>query len=103
MVFLWLYQAVFGVAALAACVFAVRAVVRHHRTVSFYVTLGGVFAGIVFLAVPDSPPEFVLISLLTIVTGALLIPAENQRSTRELLDDDIEIGVSTATRHFRKR
>jgi hypothetical protein len=102
MAFLWLYQAAFGTAALAACLFAIRAVIRHQRTLSFYLTLAGVFSLIVFLAVPDTAPELILISLLAIATGALLIPAENQRSTRELLDDDIEIGVSTATRRLKK-
>ena len=95
---LWLCQAAFGVAALAACLFAIRAVLKHHRTLSFYVTLSGVCSLIFFLAVPGFQTEFVLISLLLIATGALLIPAENQRSTRELLDDEIEIGVSTLTR-----
>ncbi len=99
---LWLYQTVFAVAALAACFFAVRAVLRHHRTLSFYVTMSGVFTLIFFLSVPGTPPEIMLIAMLAIATGALLIPAENQRSTRELLDDDIEIGVSTATRRLKK-
>ena len=99
---LWIYQAAFAVAALAASAFAVRSVIRHHRTLSFYLTLAGVFSLIVFLAVPGTRSELILISLLAIATGALLIPAENQRSTRELLDDDIEIGVSTATRRLKK-
>ena len=43
-----------------------------------------------------------MISLLAVATGALLMPSENQRSTHELLDDDIEIGDSTATRRLRK-
>jgi hypothetical protein len=102
MFILWLCQAAFGVAALAACIFAVRSVLRHDRTLSFYLTLSGALALIFFLAVPGVPPEMILVSLLAIVTGALLIPAENQRSTRELLDDDIEIGDSTATRRLKK-
>ena len=102
MVFVSLLQAVCAVAGLAACFFAVRSVLRHHRTLSFYLTLSGAMSLIVFLALPDTPSEMILISLLAIATGALLMPAENQRTTRELLDDDIEIGVSTATRRLRK-
>ena len=99
---LWLCQAAFGIAAVAACVFAVRAVLRHHRTLSFYLTLSGALTLVFFLAIPDTPSEMILISLLAIATGALLMPTENHRSTRELLDDDIEIGVSTLTRRLKK-
>ena len=95
-------QAAFGIAALLACLFAVRSVLRHHRTLSFYLTLSGVCALIFFLAVPGAPPEMILIALLAVATGALLIPVENQRSTHELLDDDIEIGVSTGTRRLKR-
>jgi hypothetical protein len=102
MLFLWIYRAAFGVAALAACLFAVRSVLRHHRTLSFYLTLSGIITLILFLAVPDTPAELIMISLLAVATGALLMPSENQRSTHELLDDDIEIGDSTATRRLRK-
>ncbi len=102
MVFLSLLQAACAVAALGACIFAVRSVLRHHRTLSFYLTLSGALSLVVFLALPDTPQEMILISLLAIATGALLMPSENQRSTRELLDDDLEIGVSTATRRLRK-
>jgi hypothetical protein len=94
---LWLCQAGLGLAALAACIFAIRSVFRHHRTLSFYVTLSGALTLIFFLATPGVAPEMILISLLAIATGALLMPSENHRSTRELLDDDIEIGVSTLT------
>ena len=102
MVILWIGQVLCGIAALAACFFAVRSVLKHHRTFSFYLTLSGAIALVVFLALPGTPTEMILIALLAIATGALLIPSENQRTTRELLDDDIEIGVSTATRHLRK-
>jgi hypothetical protein len=102
MFFFWLYRAAFGVAALAACLFAVRSVLRHHRTLSFYLTLSGIITLILFLVVPDTPAELIMISLLAVATGALLMPSENQRSTHELLDDDIEIGSSTATRRLRK-
>jgi hypothetical protein len=102
MFFFWLYRAAFGVAALAACLFAVRSVLRHHRTLSFYLTLSGIITLILFLVVPDTPTELIMISLLAVATGALLMPSENQRSTHELLDDDIEIGSSTATRRLRK-
>ena len=102
MVFLWLGQAACGVAALAACIFAVRSVLRHHRTFSFYLTLSGAIALIVFLALPGTPSQMILLALLAIATGALLMPSENQRSSRELLDDDIELGVSTATRRLKK-
>jgi hypothetical protein len=102
MIFLEFLQAAFGAAALFACLFAVRSVVRHQRSLSFYVTLSGAFTLIFFLAAPDTPPEMILISLVVIAAGALLIPAENQRSRRELLDDDIEIGVSTATRRLKR-
>ncbi|MGZ5477390.1 MAG: hypothetical protein ACXW3E_02310 [Thermoanaerobaculia bacterium] len=102
MLFFWLYRAAFGVAALAACLFAVRSVLRHHRTLSFYLTLSGIITLILFLVVPDTPAELIMISLLAVATGALLMPSENQRSTHELLDDDIEIGDSTATRRLRK-
>jgi len=102
MLFFWLYRAAFGVAALAACLFAVRSVLRHHRTLSFYLTLSGIITLILFLVVPDTPAELIMISLLAVATGALLMPSENQRSTHELLDDDIEIGSSTATRRLRK-
>jgi hypothetical protein len=102
MLFFWLYRAAFGVAALAACLFAVRSVLRHHRTLSFYLTLTGIITLILFLVVPDTPAELIMISLLAVATGALLMPSENQRSTHELLDDDIEIGDSTATRRLRK-
>ena len=102
MFFFWLYRAAFGVAALAACLFAVRSVLRHHRTLSFYLTLSGIITLILFLVVPDTPAELIMISLLAVATGALLMPSENQRSTHELLDDDIEIGDSTATRRLRK-
>jgi hypothetical protein len=102
MFFFWLYRAAFGVAALAACLFAIRSVLRHHRTLSFYLTLSGIITLILFLVVPDTPAELIMISLLAVATGALLMPSENQRSTHELLDDDIEIGSSTATRRLRK-
>lgn len=102
MALLWLGQVACGIAALAASLFAVRSVFKHHRTFSFYLTLSGAIALVVFLALPGTPSQLVLIALLAIATGALLMPAENQRSTRELLDDDIEIGVSTATRRLRK-
>ena len=102
MFFFWLYRAAFGVAALAACLFAVRSVLRHHRTLSFYLTLSGIITLILFLVVPDTPAELIMISLLAVATGALLMPSENQRSTHELLDDDIEVGDSTATRRLRK-
>lgn len=102
MALLSLLQAACVVALLGACFFAVRSVLRHHRTVSFYLTLSGAISLIVFLALPGTPQEMILISLLAIATGALLMPAENQRSTRELLDDDIEVGDSTATRRIRK-
>ncbi len=95
-------QAAFGVAALLACLFAVRSVLRHQRTLSFYVTLSGALTLVFFLAIPGTPQEMILISLVVIAAGALLIPTENQRSTRELLDDDIEIGVSTATRRLKR-
>ncbi len=102
MAILSLLQAACAVAALGACLFAVRSVVRHQRTLSFYVTLSGALSLVVLVALPDAPPELILISLLAIATGALLMPSENQRSTRELLDGDIEIGTSTATRRLRK-
>jgi len=102
MVFVWVCQAVCVIAALAACIFAIRSVLRHYRTLSFYLTLSGAIALVVFLVLPGTPSEMILIALLAIATGALLMPAENQRSTRELLDDDIEIGVSTATRRLKK-
>ncbi|HEX9163653.1 MAG TPA: hypothetical protein VF980_18240 [Thermoanaerobaculia bacterium] len=102
MVILWVCQAAFGLAALAACLFAVRSVLRHQRTLSYYLTLSGAFALIFFLAVPGSEPETILISLLAIATGALLMPSENQRSTHELLDDEFEIGDSTLTRRLKK-
>ncbi len=103
MFILSLCQAVFGAAALIACLFAIRSVIRHQRSLSFYVTLSGACALAFFLAVPHTAPEMILLSVLMIATGALLIPAENQRSTRELLDDDIELlGDSTATRRLRK-
>ena len=86
MFFFWLYRAAFGVAALAACLFAVRSVLRHHRTLSFYLTLSGIITLILFLVVPDTPAELIMISLLAVATGALLMPSENQRSSRELLD-----------------
>lgn len=57
MVFLWLGQAACGIAALAACIFAVRSVLRHHRTVSFYLTLSGAIALVVFLALPGTRTE----------------------------------------------
>ena len=102
MFLLWLGQAVCALAALVACIFAIHSVLRHHRTLSFYLTLSGAIALVVFLALPGTPPEMILIALLAIATGALLMPVENQRSTRELLDDDIELGVSTATRRLKK-
>ena len=102
MAVLSLLQAVCIAATLVACFFAVRSVLRHTRSFSFYLTLGGAIALIVFLALPGTPQEMILIALLAIATGALLMPSENQRSARELLDDDIEIGVSTATRRLRK-
>jgi len=103
MVFLWFCQAVCAAAALVASFFAIRSVLRHHRSVSFYLTLSGAISLVVFLALPGTPSEMILISLLAIATGALLMPAENQRSTRELLDDDIiDIGESTAARRLRK-
>lgn len=98
-----LFQAVFGAAAVIACLLAIRSVVRHERSLSFFVTLAGACALAFFLAVPDVAPEMILLSVLMIATGALLIPAENQRSTRELLDDDIEVlGDSTLTRRLKK-
>jgi hypothetical protein len=102
MVFVSLLQGACAMAGLIACVFAIRSVLRHHRTLSFYLTLSGALSLIIFLAIPDTPSQMILISLLAIATGALLMPAENHRSTRELLDDDIEIGVSTATRRLRR-
>lgn len=102
MLFLRLTQAACVLAGFAACCFAVRSVLKHHRSVSFYLTLSGALSLIAFLALPGTPSQMILISLLAIATGALLMPAENQRSTRELLDDDIEIGVSTATRRLEK-
>lgn len=97
-----LLQAACIAAALATCFFVVRSVLRHNRSVSFYLTLSGALSLLVFLALPGTPSEMILISLLAIATGALLMPAENQRSTRQLLDDDIEIGDSTLTRRLRK-
>jgi hypothetical protein len=99
---LWLCKAGLGLAALAACIFAIRSVLRHHRTLSFYVTLSGAITLIFFLAMPGTAPEMMLISLLAIAIGALLMPAEAHRSTRELLDDGIELGVSTLTSRIRK-
>ena len=98
-----LFQGAFGVAAIVSCLFAIRAVVRHHRSVNFFVSLSGAFALAFFLSVPDIAPEMILLSVLMIVTGALLIPSENQRTTRELLDDDIEVfGDSTIGRRLKK-
>ncbi|GAC1432387.1 MAG: hypothetical protein NVSMB68_04850 [Thermoanaerobaculia bacterium] len=77
MVFVWLLQAACVSAALAACFFAVRSVLRHERTLSFYLTLSGALALVVFLAIPGTPPEAILVSLLAIATGALLMPSEN--------------------------
>jgi hypothetical protein len=102
MMLFWLYRVAFGIAALAACIFAVRSVLRHHRTLSFYLTLSGIITLILFLVVPDTPSELIMISLLAVATGALLMPSENQRSTHELLDEDIEVGDSTATRRLKK-
>lgn len=98
-----LFQAVSGAAAVISCIFAIRSVIRHHRSLSFFVSLSGACALAFFLSVPDVAPEMILLSVLMIATGALLIPAENQRSTRELLDDDIEVfGDSTLGRRLRK-
>ncbi len=94
-----LFEAVSGAAALVGCCLAIWAVIRRKRNVSFYVTLSGSCALAFSLAMTNIAPEMILLSVLTIATGALFIPAENQRSTRELLDDDIEVfGDSTATR-----
>jgi predicted MFS family arabinose efflux permease len=98
-----LFQAAFGVAAVVACLFAIRSVIRHDRSLSFFVTLSGACALAFFLTVPNVAPEMILLSVLMIATGALLIPAEAQRSTRELLDDDIELlGDSTLGRRLKK-
>ncbi|HSP35439.1 MAG TPA: hypothetical protein VLU46_14085 [Thermoanaerobaculia bacterium] len=98
-----LFQAVFGIAAVISCVLAIRSVFRHERSLSFFVCLSGACALAFFLSVPDVAPEMILLSVLMIATGALLIPSENQRSTRELLDDDIEVlGDSTIGRRLKK-
>ena len=98
-----LIQAVFGSAAVISCVFAIRSVFRHERNLSFYVSLSGACALSFFLSVPDVAPEMILLAVIMIATGALLIPAENQRSTRELLDDDLEVlGDSTIGRRLKK-
>ena len=98
-----LLQAVFGIAAVVSCLFAIRSVLRHQRNLSFFVSLSGACALAFFLSVPDVAPEMILLAVLMIATGALLIPAENQRSTRELLDDDLEIlGDSTLGRRLKK-
>jgi predicted signal transduction protein with EAL and GGDEF domain len=103
MFILSLCQAVFGVAALVACAFAIRSVIRHQRSLSFYVTLSGACSLAFFLATPQPAPEMILLAVLMIATGALLIPAESQRSTRQLLDDDFQVlGDSTAARRLRK-
>ncbi len=98
-----LCQAVFGGAALVGCILAILSVLRHQRSLSFYVTLSGTCALAFFLSMPHAAPEMILLSVLMIATGGLLIPAESQRSTRELLDDDIELlGDSTATRRLKR-
>ncbi len=104
MFLLSLGQVVFGGAAVVACFLAILSVLRHQRNLSFYVTLSGVCALAFFFAVPHTPPpEMILLSVLMIAIGGLLIPAESQRSTRELLDDDTEVfGDSTATRRLKR-
>jgi hypothetical protein len=99
MIILSLIQTLFAAAALIACVFAISAVLRHRRSLSFFVTLSGACTLAFFLAAPHTPPEMILLSVLVIAAGALLIPSETHRTTRELLSDDIELfGDSTATR-----
>ena len=98
-----LFQGVFGAAAVVSCLFAIRSVFRHERSLSFFVSLSGACALAFFLSMPNVAPEMMLLSVLMIATGALLIPSENQRSTRELLDDDIEVfGDSTIGRRLKK-
>jgi hypothetical protein len=69
---------------------------------SFQLTLAGAFALIFFITVDGARVEMMLVAVLAIVAGALMMPAARFRSVRDLLDDDIEIGESTATRRLRK-
>jgi hypothetical protein len=100
MLILQLCQAGFGSAAVIACIAALASLVRHRRTAAFNVTLAGAFALAYFLCVPDVAPQLIVVSVLAIATGAVLMPSENQRSRRELVDD-VEVGDSTATRRLK--
>ncbi len=101
MLILSICQAVFGTAAIVACAAALRSLLRHRRTVSFNLALAGAFALAYFLCVPDIEPQLVVLAVLAIATGALLMPSENQRSRRELIDD-LEVGESTAARRLKR-
>lgn len=100
MLILQLCQAAFGSAAVIACVAALVGLVRHRRTAAFNVTLAGAFALAYFLCVPDVASQLIVVAVLAIATGALLMPSENERSRRELLND-VEVGESTATRRLK--
>ena len=102
MLSIWVCQAVFGAAALIACARASISALRHDPRMSFQLTLAGAFALIFFITVDGARIEMMLVSLLATVAGMLMMPGERYRSVRDFLDDDLEIGESTASRRLRK-
>jgi hypothetical protein len=99
MLILLLCQTTLGVAALVTCVLAARSVLRHDGRASSYMTLTGVLSFIFFITVPDVRIEVISLSLIIAGAGALMMPAEAQRSFKDLISGDgLDVGESTLRR-----
>lgn len=99
---LWICQFLFGIAALIAASRAAWAVAFNERKGSHFLILAGAFSFVFFLSFPDVMPEMLALSVLAVITGCLLMPAELQRSARDLMEDDMDIGGSTAARRLKR-
>jgi hypothetical protein len=74
MVIVWLFQALFGGAALLACGVTCRAVLRGDSRAHFYLTLAGSMALIFFISVPKLPVQMIGVALIAILAGILMTP-----------------------------
>jgi hypothetical protein len=66
------YQLAVGLLSLAACVAAVKRILRREASASWYVSAAGFAAALFFLTLPDKPWEMTAVAVLTAVAGILL-------------------------------
>src|SRR5687768_33950 len=100
MLVLWLVQIVLGVFTLTSAFVAGQSALRNLPRAGLFVTLTGTAGLLFFLTLKAVPFEMIAVALLAIVVGAVLAPRGETSSP--LIDDDVEIGESTATRRLKR-